>query len=157
MLAYAAMLDFETAAAAPRTLVAGARYFEAATLGAGSSHLEANVVAPWTVDSCTSPLETGAVGPRTLDAGVRDFEDDAVAPRTLVRGVGDLVADAISISSGSTLGMPRCRGPLVFCRCTQCNERPAGLLVAPMSMRTSAVALRETDFVSRVCLPEYEA
>ena len=148
MPAYATVPDFETAAAAPRSLVAGARYFVAATLGAGSSYLKANVVAPWTVDSGTSPIETVAVGPRTLGAGVRDFEDDVVAPRTLGLGDGDFVADAFSISSGSTLGMPRCCGPPVFCRCPQYNEWPAGLLVSPMSMRSRAELWRCARLIS---------
>ena len=102
-----------TDAAALRTLGAGARDYETATLGAGTSNLEADVVAPWTVDSGARGLSTDAVAPRTLVAGVRVFEDGAVAPRTLDLGDGDFVADAISISSGSTLGMLRCRGPLV--------------------------------------------
>ena len=66
------------------------------------------------MDSGTGDLETSAVGLLTLGAGVRDFEVDAVAPRTLDFWDGDFVADAISSSFGSTLGMLRCRGPLVF-------------------------------------------
>ena len=101
--------DFEADAAAPRTLDAGARDFEAdaatpRTLDAGARNFEADVVAPRTVDSGARDFEAAAVAPRTLDAGARDFVADAVAPRTLDSGTRDFEADAISISSDSTLG-----------------------------------------------------
>ena len=101
--------DFEADAAAPRTLDAGARDFEAdaatpRTLDAGARNFEADVVAPRTVDSGARDFEAAAVASRTLDAGARDFVADAVAPRTLDSGTRDFEADAISISSDSTLG-----------------------------------------------------